>query len=120
MNPLKGGKAVIHRGRDFVLRPHAVIDRSDHRPGPAAEVVGDEIVRIETTNDVAAAMKMDNDRHRRCRLKRPVEPQADHPAGAGDETLLDLCDRKRLGLAGTCGRLHLVARLGGCHLLDRP
>jgi len=74
MNPLKGGKAVIHRGRKFVLRPHAVIDRSDHRPGPAAEVAGDEIVRIETPDDVAAAMKIDDGRHWRCRLKQPVEP----------------------------------------------
>ena len=77
-------------------------------------------MRIEASDDVAAAVKIDDAGHRRCRLKRPVEPQADRPAGAGDEALLDLGDRKRLGLASTRGRLHLLARLGGCHLLDRP
>jgi hypothetical protein len=70
MNPLKSGKAVIHRGRKFVLRPHAVIDRGDHHPGPGAEIAGDKIVRIETADAVTAAMKIDDGRDRRCRLKR--------------------------------------------------
>jgi hypothetical protein len=68
MNPSKGGIAVVHRSRKFVLRPHAIIDRSDHRPGSAAEGAGDEIVRIETADDVAAAMKIDDGGYRRCRL----------------------------------------------------
>jgi len=103
-----------------MLRPHTVIDRGDHRSGPAAEVAGNEIMRIKTADDVAAAVKIDDGGHRRCRLVRPVEAHASHSPWAGEKALLDLGDRKRLGLACARGSFHLLARFGGGHLFDRP
>ena len=46
--------------------------------------------------------------------------QADRTAWSGHRPLLDPGDRQRLALAGARRRLHLLARLGRGHRLDRP
>ena len=75
---------------------------------------------IKAADNVAAAMKINDRRHTRCLLTGPVKPQANVPAGARDQALLDLADRKRFGFACARCRFHLLTRLGGSHLLERP
>jgi hypothetical protein len=65
VNPLERGKGIIHGRRKFVLRSHPVVDQSDDRGGSTAEVAGNKIMRIEAADDVAAAVEIDDGRHRR-------------------------------------------------------
>jgi len=102
-----------------MLRTHAVIDRSNERPGPAAQVTGNEIMSVEAANDVASAMVVNNHRHRH-QLLRPIKAQEDLAGGTGDHALLDTRNGKRLGLARPRGGFHLLTRLCRRHLFDRP
>ena len=119
MDPFERGERILHRRREFVLRPHPVVDRGDQCADTRAQVAGDEIVGVEAADDVAAAMVVD-DRRRRRRRVGPVEAQADSAGRAGDLALLNPRHRQRLGLARPRRRLHLGARLGRGHVLDRP
>ena len=122
VHPLQCREAVIDRGGEFVLGPHAVIDRSDKRPGAGAQIARDEIMRIEASDHVATAVVIDDRRHRIARigLLRPVEAQPDRACGARDHALLDARDRQRLGLPGARRLFHLCPRLRGSQGLDRP
>ena len=64
VDPLQCGKGIVDRGREFVLRPHPVIDRDDQCLGPGAQVAGDEIMSVEAADHMAAAMVVDDRRHR--------------------------------------------------------
>jgi hypothetical protein len=87
-------------------------------PGPGAQIAGDQIMRVETADDVAAAMEIDDRRNRNGAI-RPIKAQADVARRTRDHPLLDTIDRQRFRLARLCGRLHLCARRGRGHRLDR-
>jgi hypothetical protein len=76
-------------------------------------------MRVETADHVSAAMIIDDRRHAPGRF-RPVEAQTDLAGRTGDHALLDLGNRERFGVARPRRGLHLLARLGRRHLLDRP
>src|SRR4029077_15008070 len=76
VNPFQRGEGILHRRREFVLRPHAVVDRCNQRLGPGTQVAGDQIMRVEAADNVAAAMVIDDRRGWSCGI-RPIKPQAD-------------------------------------------
>ena len=122
VHPLQCREAVIDRGGEFVLGPHAVIDRSDKRPGAGAQIARDEIMGIEASDHVAAAVVIDDRRHRIARIGhlRPIEAQPDRAPWPRDRALLDSRHRQGLGLAAPRGFFHLSTRRRRGQRLDRP
>jgi hypothetical protein len=119
MHPRERREGILDRRGKFVLGAHAVIDRGDQRLGAGAQIARDEIMRVEAADHMAAAVVVDDCRHRAAGT-RPIEAEAKRAARAGHRPLLDPRDRQRLGPAGARRRLHLLARLGRGHRLDRP
>ena len=80
-DPIRGRQS-CHPPRPELCDPGQCGSRPNQRLlRSAARVAADEIVRSETPDDAAAAMKIDDGWHRHHRSKRPIEPQTDRPAG---------------------------------------
>jgi hypothetical protein len=67
-------------------------------------------MRVETADDMAAAMEIDDRQHRDGAV-RPVKAQPDLARGTPDHPLFDPIDRQRLALRDRLG-LHLRASAG--------
>src|SRR6516162_8604631 len=75
-------------------------------------------MRVEAADDVSAAVVID-DRRSRTHGIRPIKPQAYVSGWTWNHLFFDPRDGERLGLARLGGRLHLGARFGRRHRLDR-
>src|SRR5690606_16272844 len=59
-NPTICRPSIVHGRREFVFRCQPVIDGDDHGLRAAADVPGDDVVRVQVAEDMAAAVKIDD------------------------------------------------------------
>jgi hypothetical protein len=96
-NPDRRGVRILGSRWELVLRSQTIIDRHDQAASRVCQPPADRVVRIETPNHPAPAMKVDQDRKTAaCDGRVNAQPQV--PRQSGDHPLLH--SGNRLGLAG--------------------
>ena len=121
-HPARGGDAVVHRGREAVLRAHAVVHRHHRAAGGVGQLAAQRVVRVQVADDPAAAVVVHQHRRRALALRRGlrvVQAQRDRAvravglqvAGLGDRRRVGLRHRAALAVEGACvGRRQRVRR----------
>ena len=115
-----------------MLGREAVVDGDDLATRLVGERAAQRIMRLEIADHPAAAMEIDQCRHRAAGCDRGIDANGDLPLGSGNGPVFDLADRNALQIHRLRHRaIHLAAfgrrqidqarrgRIGGQRIEDR-